>query len=55
MGKAAHVYESYELQPCVFRQITEEISVRHLPSSEPDPHVVRVGWSLDSCSTQLGK
>lgn len=36
-------------------QITEEISVKHLPSSEPDPHVVRVGWSLDSCSTQLGE
>uniref|UniRef100_A0A8B9NC60 Uncharacterized protein n=1 Tax=Accipiter nisus TaxID=211598 RepID=A0A8B9NC60_9AVES len=27
----------------------------HLPSTEPDPHVVRVGWSLDSCSTQLGE
>ncbi|DAA28709.1 TPA: heterogeneous nuclear ribonucleoprotein U-like 1-like [Bos taurus] len=21
----------------------------------PDPHVVRIGWSLDSCSTQLGE
>ena len=36
-------------------QINEEISVKHLPSSEPDPHVVRIGWSLDSCSTQLGE
>lgn len=36
-------------------QINEEISVKHLPSTEPDPHVVRIGWSLDSCSTQLGK
>ncbi|NXM92005.1 HNRL1 protein, partial [Oenanthe oenanthe] len=36
-------------------QVLEEISVTHLPSSEPDPHVVRVGWSLDSCSTQLGE
>ncbi|NXN94617.1 HNRL1 protein, partial [Rhinopomastus cyanomelas] len=36
-------------------QVNEEISVKHLPSSEPDPHVVRVGWSLDSCSTQLGE
>lgn len=36
-------------------QVNEEISVKHLPASEPDPHVVRVGWSLDSCSTQLGK
>lgn len=29
--------------------------MKHLPASEPDPHVVRVGWSLDTCSTQLGK
>lgn len=29
--------------------------MKHLPSTEPDPHVVRIGWSLDSCSTQLGK
>ncbi|XP_022520654.2 heterogeneous nuclear ribonucleoprotein U-like protein 1 isoform X10 [Astyanax mexicanus] len=40
---------------CFEMKITEEISVKHLPSSEPDPHVVRVGWSLDSCSTQLGE
>nr|DBA20635.1 TPA: hypothetical protein GDO54_017395 [Pyxicephalus adspersus] len=33
----------------------EEIAVGHLPSSEPDPHVVRVGWSLDTCTTQLGE
>ncbi|TKC45912.1 hypothetical protein EI555_005171 [Monodon monoceros] len=36
-------------------KINEEVSVKHLPSTEPDPHVVRIGWSLDSCSTQLGK
>ncbi|NWY61665.1 HNRL1 protein, partial [Chionis minor] len=36
-------------------QVNEEISVKHLPPTEPDPHVVRVGWSLDSCSTQLGE
>ena len=29
--------------------------MKHLPSTEPDPHVVRIGWSLDSCSTQLGE
>nr|XP_055056450.1 heterogeneous nuclear ribonucleoprotein U-like protein 1 [Misgurnus anguillicaudatus] len=40
---------------CFEIKITEEISVKHLPSSEPDPHVVRIGWSLDSCSTQLGE
>ncbi|CAM9838905.1 unnamed protein product [Lampetra fluviatilis] len=36
-------------------KVTEKITVKHLPSSEPCPHVVRVGWSLDSCSTQLGE
>ncbi|KAI4884422.1 hypothetical protein NFI96_009486 [Prochilodus magdalenae] len=40
---------------CYEMKITEEISVKHLPASEPDPHVVRVGWSLDTCSTQLGE
>ncbi|XP_014117799.1 PREDICTED: heterogeneous nuclear ribonucleoprotein U-like protein 1 [Pseudopodoces humilis] len=40
---------------CFEMKVMEEISVQHLPSSEPDPHVVRVGWSLDSCSTQLGE
>nr|XP_032821094.1 heterogeneous nuclear ribonucleoprotein U-like protein 1 isoform X2 [Petromyzon marinus] len=36
-------------------KVTEKITVKHLPASEPCPHVVRVGWSLDSCSTQLGE
>ncbi|XDA84771.1 hypothetical protein R6Z07M_014556 [Ovis aries] len=36
-------------------KINEEISVKHLPSTEPNPHVVHIGWSLDSCSTQLGE
>ncbi|XP_053577616.1 heterogeneous nuclear ribonucleoprotein U-like protein 1 [Bombina bombina] len=40
---------------CYEMRIKEEIAVAHLPSSEPDPHVVRIGWSLDSCSTQLGE
>ncbi|XP_056334411.1 heterogeneous nuclear ribonucleoprotein U-like protein 1 [Danio aesculapii] len=40
---------------CYELKVKEYISVKHLPSSEPDPHVVRVGWSLDSCSTQLGE
>uniref|UniRef100_A0AAR2LBQ2 Uncharacterized protein n=1 Tax=Pygocentrus nattereri TaxID=42514 RepID=A0AAR2LBQ2_PYGNA len=40
---------------CYEMKINEEISVKHLPTSEPDPHVVRIGWSLDSCSTQLGE
>ncbi|XP_078389403.1 heterogeneous nuclear ribonucleoprotein U-like protein 1 isoform X1 [Cetorhinus maximus] len=40
---------------CFEVKIHEEISVKHLPPTEPDPHVVRVGWSLDLCSTQLGE
>uniref|UniRef100_A0A8C6Y716 Heteroous nuclear ribonucleoprotein U like 1 n=1 Tax=Naja naja TaxID=35670 RepID=A0A8C6Y716_NAJNA len=40
---------------CYEMKINEEISVKHLPPTEPDPHVVRIGWSLDSCSTQLGE
>uniref|UniRef100_A0A8C7LIU4 Heterogeneous nuclear ribonucleoprotein U-like protein 1 n=1 Tax=Oncorhynchus kisutch TaxID=8019 RepID=A0A8C7LIU4_ONCKI len=42
-------------QVCFEMKINEEISVKHLPSSEPDPHVVRIGWSLDTCNTQLGE
>ncbi|XP_077337265.1 heterogeneous nuclear ribonucleoprotein U-like protein 1 isoform X2 [Lithobates pipiens] len=40
---------------CFEMKVKEEIAVGDLPSNEPDPHVVRVGWSLDSCSTQLGE
>ncbi|XP_036981052.1 heterogeneous nuclear ribonucleoprotein U-like protein 1 [Acanthopagrus latus] len=40
---------------CYEMKINEEIPVKHLPSSEPDPHVVRIGWSLNYCSTQLGE
>uniref|UniRef100_A0A8C6SFQ0 Heterogeneous nuclear ribonucleoprotein U like 1 n=1 Tax=Neogobius melanostomus TaxID=47308 RepID=A0A8C6SFQ0_9GOBI len=40
---------------CYEMKINEEISVKHLPSNEPDPHVVRIGWSLNHSSTQLGE
>uniref|UniRef100_A0A665V530 Heterogeneous nuclear ribonucleoprotein U like 1 n=1 Tax=Echeneis naucrates TaxID=173247 RepID=A0A665V530_ECHNA len=40
---------------CFEMKINEEIPVKHLPSSEPDPHVVRIGWSLNHCGTQLGE
>ncbi|KAJ3591237.1 hypothetical protein NHX12_009183 [Muraenolepis orangiensis] len=40
---------------CYEMKINEDIPVKHLPSSEPDPQVVRIGWSLNSCSTQLGE
>ncbi|KAL1764773.1 heteroproteinous nuclear ribonucleoprotein U 1 isoform X1 [Sigmodon hispidus] len=40
---------------CFEMKINKEISVIHLRSTEPDPHVVLIGWSLNSCSTQLGE
>uniref|UniRef100_A0A1A8JYQ8 Heterogeneous nuclear ribonucleoprotein U-like 1 n=1 Tax=Nothobranchius kuhntae TaxID=321403 RepID=A0A1A8JYQ8_NOTKU len=40
---------------CYEMKINEEIPVKHLPSTEPDPHVVRIGWSLNHSSTQLGE
>uniref|UniRef100_A0A8C5EMX1 Uncharacterized protein n=1 Tax=Gouania willdenowi TaxID=441366 RepID=A0A8C5EMX1_GOUWI len=40
---------------CYEMKINEEIPVKHLPSSEPDPHVVRIGWSINNSSTQLGE
>uniref|UniRef100_H0XZA1 Uncharacterized protein n=1 Tax=Otolemur garnettii TaxID=30611 RepID=H0XZA1_OTOGA len=40
---------------CFEMKISEEISVKHFLATQPDPHVVHVGWSLDSCSTQLGE
>ena len=35
-------------------QVIEHLSVPHMEASETDPHVLRVGWSLDSTSLQLG-
>uniref|UniRef100_A0A667XM63 Heteroous nuclear ribonucleoprotein U like 1 n=1 Tax=Myripristis murdjan TaxID=586833 RepID=A0A667XM63_9TELE len=40
---------------CYEMKVNEDIPVKHLPASEPDPHVVRIGWSLNTCSTQLGE
>ncbi|XP_057684810.1 heterogeneous nuclear ribonucleoprotein U-like protein 1 isoform X1 [Corythoichthys intestinalis] len=40
---------------CYEMKINEEIPVKHLPSSEPNPHVVRIGWSINHSSTQLGE
>uniref|UniRef100_A0A8C9G3P9 Heterogeneous nuclear ribonucleoprotein U like 1 n=1 Tax=Pavo cristatus TaxID=9049 RepID=A0A8C9G3P9_PAVCR len=52
---ARATYGARQGRVCYEMKVNEEISVKHLPASEPDPHVVRVGWSLDSCSTQLGE
>lgn len=37
-----------------FAQITKHNGVGHL-TEEPNPHVLRVGWSLDRCSMLLGE
>uniref|UniRef100_A0A8C5QFA1 Heteroous nuclear ribonucleoprotein U like 1 n=1 Tax=Leptobrachium leishanense TaxID=445787 RepID=A0A8C5QFA1_9ANUR len=52
-GRATHGVNKGRV--CFEMKVIEEIAVGHLPASEPDPHVVRIGWSLDSCSTQLGE
>uniref|UniRef100_A0A8B9UFA4 Heterogeneous nuclear ribonucleoprotein U like 1 n=1 Tax=Anas zonorhyncha TaxID=75864 RepID=A0A8B9UFA4_9AVES len=52
---ARATYGARQGRVCYEMKVNEEISVKHLPATEPDPHVVRVGWSLDSCSTQLGE
>ncbi|XP_078517180.1 heterogeneous nuclear ribonucleoprotein U-like protein 1 isoform X2 [Lissotriton helveticus] len=52
---ARATYGANKGRVCFEMKILEEIAVKHLPASEPDPHVVRIGWSLDSCSTQLGE
>uniref|UniRef100_A0A8B9PJR9 Heterogeneous nuclear ribonucleoprotein U like 1 n=1 Tax=Apteryx owenii TaxID=8824 RepID=A0A8B9PJR9_APTOW len=45
---ARATYGARQGRVCYEMKVNEEISVKHLPSTEPDPHVVRVGWSLDS-------
>uniref|UniRef100_A0A8C4U091 Heterogeneous nuclear ribonucleoprotein U like 1 n=2 Tax=Neoaves TaxID=3078114 RepID=A0A8C4U091_FALTI len=45
---ARATYGARQGRVCYEMKVTREISVKHLPSTEPDPHVVRVGWSLDS-------
>lgn len=34
--------------------MVENLAVSHLEESEPNHHVVRVGWSVDSTTYQLG-
>jgi hypothetical protein len=36
-------------------QVTENLAVSHLEESEPNHHVVHVGWSIDSTTYHLGK
>jgi heterogeneous nuclear ribonucleoprotein U-like protein 1 len=36
-------------------KVLEHLNVDHLPREEPNPHSVRVGWSLNSTSLNLGE
>ncbi|XP_041353228.1 heterogeneous nuclear ribonucleoprotein U-like protein 1 isoform X2 [Gigantopelta aegis] len=36
-------------------KLLENLNVDHLPAEESNPHVLRVGWSTDSTSLQLGE
>ncbi|GFT93361.1 heterogeneous nuclear ribonucleoprotein U-like protein 1 [Nephila pilipes] len=40
---------------CFEVKIGEHLDVSHLPADEPNPHVVRVGFSTESSSMQLGE
>ena len=38
-----------------FHQLLDNLNVGHLPPDEKNPHVVRIGWSVDDSSLQLGE
>lgn len=40
---------------CYEVKVVENLAVSHLEESEPNHHVVRVGWSVDSTTYQLGE
>ena len=48
------VYSSlYHLQVCFEVSILEKLPVT-MPETETNPHVVRVGWSVDKANLQVG-
>ncbi|KFM69215.1 Heterogeneous nuclear ribonucleoprotein U-like protein 1, partial [Stegodyphus mimosarum] len=40
---------------CFETKVLQHLDVSHLPSDEPNPHVVRVGFSVESSTLQLGE
>ena len=40
---------------CFEVKVKSNLNVDHLPDEEQSRHVVRIGWSTDCCTTQLGK
>ncbi|XP_037091309.1 heterogeneous nuclear ribonucleoprotein U-like protein 1, partial [Pollicipes pollicipes] len=51
-ARATHGFKTGRL--CFEAKITKHNGVGHL-TQEANPHVLRVGWSLDRCSMQLGE
>lgn len=51
-ARATHGFKSGKV--CFEAKITKHNGVGHL-TDEANPHVLRVGWSLDRCSMQLGE
>ncbi|XP_035205798.1 uncharacterized protein LOC118180854 [Stegodyphus dumicola] len=40
---------------CFEMKVLQHLDVSHLPSDEPNPHVVRIGFSVESSTLQLGE
>ncbi|XP_039268372.2 uncharacterized protein LOC120343293 isoform X2 [Styela clava] len=54
-GGARATYGVKSGKICYECKILEEEAVKHLPSDEPHPRVVRVGWSAEKSGIQLGE
>ncbi|XP_067831762.1 heterogeneous nuclear ribonucleoprotein U-like protein 2 [Heptranchias perlo] len=53
-GGARATYGVTKGKVCFEVKVTQKFPVKQLPESESERHIVRVGWSLDSSSLQLG-
>ncbi|XP_067877706.1 heterogeneous nuclear ribonucleoprotein U-like protein 2 isoform X2 [Heterodontus francisci] len=53
-GGARATYGVTKDKVCFEVKVTQKFPVKQLPESESEGHIVRVGWSLDSSSLQLG-
>uniref|UniRef100_UPI00398F497D heterogeneous nuclear ribonucleoprotein U-like protein 2 n=1 Tax=Pristiophorus japonicus TaxID=55135 RepID=UPI00398F497D len=53
-GGARATYGVTKGKLCFEVKVTQKFPVKQLPESDSERHIVRVGWSLDSSSLQLG-
>ncbi|XP_078389080.1 heterogeneous nuclear ribonucleoprotein U-like protein 2 [Cetorhinus maximus] len=53
-GGARATYGVTKGKVCFEVKVTQKLPVKQVPESESERHLVRVGWSLDSSSLQLG-